>query len=235
MTKYKQDKDHNKKIVIYGSNCGSTVGLKYSSLIKKIQKIPLSHISTIIGILLSDANLSKGTNINARLQFKQSLKNIRYFYSVYTKLNHYCNKEAYLTLSIIKNKKHLGIAFTSRTLPCFTELYYIFYNSNKKKIVPLNLYDFLTWEALAHWIMCDGTYNSGIRIQTESFTLEEVISIISLFKLKFNLDCTIHFQRNKPIIYIKSKSIKKNLSHLLPFMHPDMLYKVLGRKVQSCL
>lgn len=83
--------------------------------------------------------------------------------------------------------------------------------------------------------MCDGTYNSGIRIQTESFTLEEVIYIINLFKLKFNLDCSIHFQRNKPILYIKSKSIKKNLSNILPFILPDMLYKVLGRKVKSCL
>ena len=197
--------------------------------------IPQSHIGVIIGILLSDAHLSKGTNINARMQFKQSLKHINYFYFVYSKLNHYCFKGAYLTWSVIQNKKHFGIAFTSRTLPCFTELFYLFYrfdiSLNKYiKIVPRNLYDLLTWESLAHWIMCDGTYNSGVRIQTESFTIEDVIFIINILKIKFNLDCSIHYQRNYPIIYIKSKSLKKNLHNIMPFMCEDMLYKILGKR-----
>lgn len=134
-------------IVIYGDNCSSTVGYKYNSIVKNIQQIPNSHMSILIGILLSDGNLSKGTNINARLQFKQSLKHINYFYFVYSKLNHYCFKGAHListTCASRKNKKHYAIAFTSRTLPCLTELYNIFYSPINKKIVPRNLYELLT-------------------------------------------------------------------------------------------
>jgi len=224
-------------IVLYGSNCSSTVGLKYSSIVRNMVNIPHSNMGIIVGILLSDAHLSKGTNMNARMQFKQSLKNINYFYFVYSKLNHYCFKGAYLTWRIINNKKHFGIAFTSRTLPCFTELYNLFYifNSNLgkfTKIVPRNLYDLLTWESVAHWIMCDGTYNSGLRLQTESFTVNDVIFIINILKIKFDLDCSIHYQRNyrfATVIYIKSKSIKRNLHNLLPFMYEDMLYKILGK------
>lgn len=78
--------------------------------------------------------------------------------------------------------------------------------------------------------MCDGTYNSGVRIQTDSFTVDEVIFIINVLIIKFNLDCSLHYQRGNPIIYIKSKSIKKNLNNLLPFMCEDMKYKLLGKK-----
>jgi hypothetical protein len=54
-------------------------------------------MNVLVGILISDAYLSKGTNIHARMQFKQSLKHIDYFHFVYSKLNHYCLKEPYLT------------------------------------------------------------------------------------------------------------------------------------------
>ena len=37
-----------------------------------------------------------------------------------------------------------------------------------------------------------GTYNSGVIIQTESFTIDEVIFILNVLKIKFNLDCSIH-------------------------------------------
>ena len=78
--------------------------------------------------------------------------------------------------------------------------------------------------------MCDGTFNSGVRIQTDSFTVEEVIFIINVLIIKFNLDCSLHYQRGNPIIYIKSKSIKKNLHFILPFMCEDMKYKILGKR-----
>jgi len=89
----------NRSIVKYGGKgtLSSTVGLKYTSFLKKIVNIPTNHMNIIIGILISDGNLSKGTNFHARMQFKQSLKNIYYFYFVYSKLNHYCLKGAYIS------------------------------------------------------------------------------------------------------------------------------------------
>jgi hypothetical protein len=78
--------------------------------------------------------------------------------------------------------------------------------------------------------MGDGTYNSGVRIQTDSFTVEEIVFIINILIIKFNLDCSLHYQREKPILYIKSKSLRKNLHNILPYMLESMKYKVLGRK-----
>lgn len=100
-------------------------------------------------------------------------------------------------------------------MPCITELYNIFYVDNKK-IVPSNLFDLLSWEALAHWISVDGAYNSGVRIQTDSFTVKEVVFIMNILRcsahIKFNLECSLHYQRGNPILYIKSKSIKQKFT-----------------------
>ena len=95
---------------------------------------------------------------NTRLQFKQSFKNCKYFYSVFLKLNHYCSKGPYLTKTFLNNQAHYGLAFTTRTLPCITDLYNLFYkpiiasNNNVKfiKSISPELFDYITWEALAH-------------------------------------------------------------------------------------
>nr|UYR50873.1 hypothetical protein [Morchella crassipes] len=59
-----------------------------------------------------------------------------------------------------------------------------------------------SWEPL-------GTYNSGVRVQTDSFTVKEVVFIMNILMIKFNLECSLHTQRGYPVLYIKSKSIKK--------------------------
>lgn len=79
---------------------------------------------------------------------------------------------------------------------------------NRIIILLYHLYDLLTYASLAHWIMCDGTYNSGIRLQTDSFSIQDVVFIINVLKVKFNLDCTVHYQRGNPVIYISSRSTK---------------------------
>lgn len=237
MTQYNRNEDFNniytsssKALVPYGINLYSTVGSpRYTALERKSVLIPKNLLPVFIGIILSDAYISRSYKADARLQFKQTINHIEYFYFIFFKLSHYCSKAPYTTRTIVHKKEHIGLGFTTRSLSCITELYNIFYVNNKK-IVPSNLYDLLSWEALAHWIMGDGTYNSGVRIQTDSFTVKEVVFIMNILILKFNLECSLHYQRGNPILYIKSKSIKRNLHNLLPYMHDSMKYKVLGKK-----
>jgi hypothetical protein len=68
--------------------------------------------------------------------------------------------------------------------------------------------------------MGEGTKSgTGLTLQTQSFTIKEVVFIINVLIHKFNLDCNIHMQRNQPTIYINSKSItykqKLNLKYYL--------------------
>lgn len=103
---------------------------------------------------------------------------------------------------------------------------------NNTKIIPSNLFELLTWEALAHFIMCDGTYSSGVTLQTQCYSIKDVVFIVNVLIIKFNLNCNIHpiGRNNQWVIYIKSKSIKKNLNNLLPYIDNTMKYKVLGPK-----
>jgi hypothetical protein len=78
MTEYnkKQNLNHiTKSVVVYGTNLGSTVGYpKFTALERKLIKIPNNYMPIFIGIILSDASLSKPNKGDARLQFKQSIK-----------------------------------------------------------------------------------------------------------------------------------------------------------------
>jgi len=226
---------HNLKInkefslVLYGSNLLSTVGYpKFSFYERSLIRIPANKISIFIGIILSDASLQRvNKGGEARLQLKQKYSQFEYLYSVFFQLSHYCSRGPAVTKAILHNKYFYALCFTTRSLPCITELYDLFYPEGKK-VIPHNIYDLLTWEALAHWIHGDGTYNSGIAIQTQSFTIKDLVLLVNVLIIKFRLECSIQTQGKYNVIYIKSKSIKKNLHHLLPFIHPTMLYKFKG-------
>ena len=141
----KHNRNNSKDIVVRGNNLTSTVGYpRFTALERKTIYIPNKILPIFVGIILSDANLSKSTNRSeARLQFKQSIKHIEYFYYVFNHLSHYCSRGPYTIKTILHKKEHITIGFTTRTLFCITELYNIFY-SNNKKIIPENLYDLLT-------------------------------------------------------------------------------------------
>ena len=151
--------DTSKALVVYGSNLSSTVGYpKLNNLQRNMMNIPNNLISVFIGIILSDASISKSNKADARLQFKQSIKNFKYFYSVFLKLNHFCSKGPYLAKTFVNHNVHYSLSFTTRTLFCITELYDLFYkpvtdsNGNVKfiKSITPELFDYITWEALAH-------------------------------------------------------------------------------------
>lgn len=218
-------------LVLYGSNLSSTVGSsRYTFSERALIKIPISKRSVFIGIILSDATIQKqNKGGDARLQFKQKYSQFEYFYSVFFNLSHYCSRGPSVTKTILHKKIHYGLSFTTRSLLCITELHELFYHEGKK-IIPNNIYDLLTWEALAHWVMGDGSYNTGITLQTQCFTIKELVLIINVLMIKLNLECTIHKQDDYSVIYIKRKSLKKNLHNILPYIHPTLLYKFMGPK-----
>jgi len=133
-----------------------------------------------------------------------------------------------ITKSKLNGKVFIGYMFATRVYPCFNDWYDMFYKEGKK-IVPLDLYSMLTYEALAHWIMGDGTkapIGPGLTLQTQSFTIQECVFIISILIYKFDLKCSLHMQRNQPTIYISAKSMRKLTPLILPYMCDSMLYKL---------
>lgn len=215
-------------LVVYGTNLSSTVNYpKYTRIIHCMINIPIEHYSIFIGLLLSDAwlqcNLGKG---NARLGIKQTLNNSSYLLDVFFKLSHYCPSYPIITRTTVKGIKHSALQINTRSMPCITELYHLFYEDGVK-IIPKDLYNLLTPEALAHWIAGDGSRGtSGIYLQTQSFTIKENVFIINVLMIKFNIKSSIHMQRNQPTIYISSKSMPILRNLVSPYLHSSMRYKV---------
>ena len=98
-----------------------------------------------------------------------------------------------------------------------------------KKVIPLNISEYLTPLALAVWVMDDGgRANNGVRIAANSFTLKEVELLSDVLKSKYNLENTIQniYEENQYSLYIKKQSVNNLRSIIGPYIHPSMLYKL---------
>ncbi|GMM32650.1 intron-encoded DNA endonuclease aI5 alpha (mitochondrion) [Martiniozyma asiatica (nom. inval.)] len=87
-----------------------------------------------------------------------------------------------------------SMEFMTRSLPCFTMLRNKFY-SGRVKMVPLDMYDYINYESMAHMMMGDGSLKKGggTMLNLQSFTVKELVTLINVFKMKFDLDCTLHY------------------------------------------
>ena len=103
-------------------------------------------------------------------------------------------------------------------------LFYI----NKVKIVPKDIYNLLTPVALAHLIMGDGVAKqSGLIICTDSYNIVDVVRLMNVLIIRYNLDCTIRFHTpTQPRIYIRQSSMPAIRELVKPDMAKSMLYKI---------
>ena len=118
--------------------------------------------------------------------------------------------------------------FNTFALPCFVELWNLFYLAGKK-LIPLTIGDLLTPLSLCYWIFDDGCFHKtqrSIYLCTNSFTLEEVNLLMSGLTNKFNLKCTIHKHGKGYRIRISSKSLPVIQSLLKDIMPSMMLCKI---------
>ena len=124
----------HKSIVVYGSNLSSTIGLPvYTSIVKHMIGIPINRLYPLIGILMSDGcitinNSSKilmteKTNlpkdIGARFRFKQSIKNIKYLFTVFLLLTPYSISYPKLVTSRVNRKIFLVLKLQVDLYPVF--------------------------------------------------------------------------------------------------------------------
>ncbi|VEU23889.1 DEKNAAC105078, partial [Brettanomyces naardenensis] len=203
-----------------------------------MENIPNNIIYILSGIILTDGYINYHNNknkikhnnvyteLNSRFYLKQSVNHTQYLLYVYNKLAHYCMHLPKLRKVYIKGKRFYCIEFYTRSLPCFTLLRQLFYNG-RVKIIPSDIYDYLNYESLAHMIMCDGSLlkGGGIILNLQNYTIKELILLINVFNIKFNLNCILHKSKNRNTIYIKLESVKKLYKYIEPYLIEDMKYK----------
>lgn len=219
---------------IWGENLRSNVGSRRFTKIETIMiALPPLQLSVVVGLILSDGWLSYAGKYSnyARLGFLQSFDKSEYFWSVYLLLSHYCTSLPLFRYRKRKCNFNSSLCFHTRSLPCFTELYYLFYINNKK-VIPENIYDLLTPIALAgHWVQGDGQVASnGLRLCTDSYQLSEVVKLMNVLMIKYRINCSLNILVGKPRIYISAKSMNLLSSIVKPYMSKDMIYKLESGK-----
>lgn len=207
----------------------------------------LDVISVLVGCLLGDAYAvkSKKDIPGTKFRFKQSGRHKAYLFFLYEFFNNrgYCTNSGpreYKTILINaankKPKTYYGYEFDIFTFSSLNWLYDLFY-LNGNKIISDEIINYLTPMSIAFLIMDDGAWVSGsksVRIATNNFTLQEVELLRDIFKVKFNLDCTIQLlskkggntPKDKYSLYIKVSSLPRLIELVLPYMHSSMLYKL---------
>ena len=171
-------------------------------------------------------NFTNKSAKNALFRFSQTTAQGVYFWSVFFTLSHYCSAYPFYRKHNRKGKINYSLELYTRSLPCLTELYHLFY-INGVKVIPENIYDLLTPVALAHLIMGDGSaIGGGIRIGTDSFSVKDCVTLMNVLIIKFNINCSLHFSENKPRIYIPKSSKKLLIPLIKPHMVQSMWYKL---------
>lgn len=187
-------------------------------------------LSVLVGSLLGDGHAERLESGGVRFRFRQQIKHKEYIFWLYDFFNKrgYCsNNLPFLFEQKYGSKTYKAYRFNTYGFTSWMWLYKLFYTNNKVKIIPENIGELLTPLALAIWIMDDGTWKKpGVRIATNCFTKDEVEFLILTLYTKFNLNCSLHKNNDKYQLYIKQESIPLLKELILPYMLPNMLYKL---------
>ena len=80
---------------------------------------------------------------------------------------------------------------------------------------------------LSYWIMGDGSKkDKGLVLCTDNFNLQEVVLLLNILIIKFDINPTIQKEKNKFRIYINGKSLMKIKPFILPYFVDHFLYKI---------
>jgi hypothetical protein len=135
-------------------------------------------------------------------------------WKVFIELSHYCSSLPRFDFAKLKEKKYGQLILETRSYPVLNELYSLFIVDGVKTIKN-DLFHFLSPRALAYWIMSDGVSNQyGLTICTDAFTIKDVVILINILKIRYDLNCNIHYLNKRTRIYIKAESMN-NLRSLV--------------------
>jgi len=187
----------------------------------------------LVGILLGDAHIVRRSSTgNSRLVYAQTaIAHKEYFDYVLSFFLAYCVNDYIPQSRIVRDnrtkKTYSAISFTTMQLPCLNEFRDNFYVLNLK-VVPDNIYELLTPRGLAFWLMDDGSKkDSGMHIGVYAFSNTDVDKLMFTLQDKFNIKCSIHYNRDKkPRIYIFKESMDTLRNLVKPFFIKEMLYKL---------
>ena len=201
---------------------------KVLNYLKKELELNYEEEQVLIGGLFGDTYLGyprKNTSFNATGSFTHCLKQKEFIFYKYNFLKRFCSepkiRNNYDKRSSKFYQSYNCQILSNKGLNIYRDKFYI----NNIKIVPEDLLYKLDGLGLAIWFMDDGNKPNpyGYLLCTNSFSFEDLKKIKTFFKIKFNIDTTIH--KNK-LIYITAQGKKIFKKLIEPYMETSMLYKL---------
>lgn len=187
-------------------------------------------ISVLVGSLLGDAHAERGMTGGVKFRFRQSIIHKDYLFWLYEFFNSrgYCtnNFPCYFTQKY-GEKLLEAYRFNTYSYTNLIWLYKLFYNNNKKKVIPINIAYYLTPLALAIWIMDDAKYVRGvIQLNCHPYSVQDVEKLINVLKIRYDLKCSLYLKEGTCRIDISKESLKLLRTIVRPHILPSMLYKI---------
>jgi LAGLIDADG DNA endonuclease family len=216
---------------------GTLLKKNYSTT-KDILPISSELREILIGNLLGDLYIQRRSlKGNAYLLFEQGGKNIDYGQHLYSLFKDYVNYTPEVRSRFDKRtqKTYYRFQFCTISHPIFTEFHSLFYDPiTCKKIVPINIANYLTDRSLAYWIMDDGEFTgTGLRLNTNSYTPAEIDILIDALDKNFGIKATKNFRNRAKFtvepqirLYISKSQLSLVKSLVMNFMYSSMVYKL---------
>jgi len=216
----------NKPLGLSSINKKSRISIIERDMLKLTPRVR----SIIVGLILSDGWMQKTGHWNPRFGIKQSIKNFPYIWYLYNELAYLCSGDMYNGKSKLRGKIFYNLSFQSRQLACLIEIYNLFYHKIDGKWVKTIKYDllfYIDYIVLANWIQGDGNkHRKALVINTQSFNLKEVILLINILIIKFDIKPRLQNDRGKYRIYINRKDLNKIKDQIYPYFVNHFLYKI---------
>lgn len=186
--------------------------------------------SIMIGSLLSDGWVLRKKGWNSAFGLKQSIKNFEYLWFVFLQLSPLCSNIPILCKNMKRGKLFYSVQFITRRMKNFKEIENLFFfdlNRNYKHINP-DIYNYFDYVVLAHWIMGDGAKRNknGLILCTDNFDIKDIILLMNILNIKYNIQSTLHKDNGKYRIYINKKNLLKFKYDIYPHFVPSFYYKI---------
>lgn len=222
-----------KKITLWNKQIGissTSFKTRLTNTEKNIINLTPRVKSIIIGLILSDGWIQKKGHWNTRIGFKQSINNFPYLWNIYNELGYLCSGIPMNAKTITRGKIFYSVFIQTRQLVCLNEIFNLLYLSINGKVIKTikqELFFHMDFMVLSHWIMGDGSKRAkGLILCTDNFSLQEVVLLVNILIIKFDIKPTIQKEKNKFRIYLNEKSLIQIKPFILPYFVDHFLYKI---------
>lgn len=200
---------------------------------KKLPILPIELREIAIGMILGDACMYKISK-QALIKFEQGYQQEEFLFHLFNLFKVYCfmtEPGKRFILNGIKLGTIKSFWFKTFSHEHLTEIWNLFYNENKSKIIKKNLIkNNLTARGLAYWIMADGSLQKDKKtmiLHTQSYSEIENNMLSEELNEKFGLRTKVILHKKIYfVIKFHSSDALVLINLIKPYIIPSMKYKL---------